>query len=84
MGASALTAQAADTAPPADPQGCHGYWTVQYKQSQGDAGATGSAIGGVGNNSEGDKSGQAHSDLGRGQTLQQFLAEKCDGLGSQK
>ena len=32
MGASALSAQAA---PPAEPNGCTGYYTVEYKQAQG-------------------------------------------------
>jgi hypothetical protein len=70
-------------ADPASPdQGCHGFYTTQFKELVGDRGAQGSAIGGRGN-SDGDPSnGQAHSDLGRGQTLQAFLAEAC-GVGSQ-
>jgi hypothetical protein len=55
---------------PATPQGCHRYQTVLYKQLSGDP-AQGPAI-----------VGQTQSDLGRGGTLQAFLAEVC-GLGSQ-
>jgi hypothetical protein len=76
MSASALTAQAADNYPPAEPQGCHGAATVAYKQAVKDAGGQGSAIGGLGN-SDGTLNGQAHSALGRGLTLQQFLKEAC-------
>jgi hypothetical protein len=68
--------------PSAQPNGCHGAATVAFKQATGDSGAQGSAIGGRGN-SDGDKTnGQAHSELGRGQTLQAFLAAEC-GVGSQ-
>ena len=37
MGASALTAHAADNVPPAEPKGCHGAATVAYKQYIGNA-----------------------------------------------
>jgi hypothetical protein len=80
MGALALPAQA--NVPPAQPQGCHGAATVAYKQAVNDAGGQGSAIGGKGNSDENPYNGQAHSAVGRGQTLQQFLAEQC-GLGSE-
>ena len=63
-------------------KGCHGFHTTQFKELVGDRGAQGDAIGGRGN-SDGDSSdGQAHSALGRGQTLQAFLAAAC-GVGSQ-
>jgi uncharacterized membrane protein len=81
MGAFALPAQAADNVPPAEPQGCHGYWTVQYKKAVQDAGGQGSAIGGKGKSDGDPTNGQAHSAVGRGQTLQQFLAQQC-GVGS--
>jgi hypothetical protein len=58
------------TPPPATPQGCHGYQTVFFKQLTGDP-AQGPAI-----------VLQTQSVLGRGKTLQQFLATVC-GLGSQ-
>jgi hypothetical protein len=57
------------TPPPADPQGCHGAATVAYKQATGDP-QQGAAI-----------RAQAHSDAGRGATLQAFLAAEC-GVGS--
>jgi hypothetical protein len=57
------------TPPPADPQGCHGAATVAYKQATGDP-QQGAAI-----------REQAHSDAGRGATLQAFLAAEC-GVGS--
>jgi hypothetical protein len=82
MGAFALPAFAADNVPPASPQGCHGYWTVKYKQAVNDAGGQGSAIGGKGNSDGNPDNGQAHSALGRGETLQEFLAAQC-GVGSQ-
>jgi hypothetical protein len=80
MGAAALPAQAA--VPPAEPQGCHGAATVAYKQAVNDAGGQGSAIGGKGKSDGDTLNGQAHSALGRGETLQQFLADQC-GLGSE-
>jgi hypothetical protein len=83
MGAFALPAQAADNVPPANPNGCHGAATVAYKQAVNDAGGQGSAIGGKGNSDGNPFNGQAHSAVGRGQTLQEFLADQC-GLGSQK
>jgi len=75
-------AMAADNVPPAEPNGCHGAATVAYKQATGDAGGQGSAIGGRGNSDGDATNGQAHSELGRGQTLQEFLAANC-GVGSQ-
>jgi hypothetical protein len=65
-------------ADPASPEnGCHGFYTTQFKELTGDRGAQGTAIGGRGN-SDGDPSnGQAHSDAGRGATLQAFKAEFC-------
>jgi hypothetical protein len=65
-------------ADPASPEnGCHGFYTTQFKELTGDRGAQGTAIGGRGN-SDGDPSnGQAHSEAGRGATLQAFLAEFC-------
>jgi hypothetical protein len=65
-------------ADPASPEhGCHGFHTTQFKEATGDRGAQGTAIGGRGN-SDGDRTnGQAHSEAGRGATLQAFLAEFC-------
>jgi len=65
-------------ADPTSPEnGCHGFYTTQFKQLTGDRGAQGSAIGGLGNSDGDPTNGQAHSELGRGATLQQFLAEAC-------
>jgi hypothetical protein len=66
-------------ADPASPDhGCHGYYTTQAKEASGDRGVQGTAIGGRGN-SDGDSSnGQAHSEAGRGATLQDFLDQFCD------
>jgi hypothetical protein len=58
------------TPPPATPQGCHGFQTVLFKQLTGDP-AQGPAI-----------VLQTRSALGRGGTLQAFLAAVC-GVGSQ-
>ena len=63
--------------------GCHGFYTTQYKETVGDRGAQGQAIGGKGNSDGNPTDGQAHSAVGRGQTLQEFLAASC-GVGSQK
>jgi hypothetical protein len=68
--------------PPAEPQGCHGAATVEYKQLTEDAGGQGSAIGGRGNSDGDADNGQAHSAAGRGATLQAFLAAECE-VGSQ-
>lgn len=57
------------TPPPAEPNGCHGAATVAYKQATGDP-QQGAAI-----------RAQAHSEAGRGATLQAFLAAEC-GVGS--
>ena len=70
-------------ADPSSPEnGCHGYYTTQYKESVGDRGGQGSAIGGNGNSDGDPANGQAHSADGRGATLQAFLAASC-GVGSQ-
>jgi hypothetical protein len=58
------------TPPAATPQGCHGFETVFFKQLTGDP-AQGPAI-----------VLQTQSALGRGGTLQAFLAAVC-GVGSQ-
>jgi hypothetical protein len=64
-------------ADPASPEhGCHGYYTTQAKAG-GDRGVQGTAIGGQGNSDGDPTNGQAHSDAGRGATLQAFLAEFC-------
>jgi hypothetical protein len=55
--------------PPAEPQGCHGAATVAYKQATNDPGGQGSAIGGQGNSDDNPFNGQAHSAVGRGETL---------------
>ena len=81
LGSTLGPAFAQGTPPSADPNGCHGAATVAYKVATNDPGGQGSAIGGRGN-SDGDKTnGQAHSEAGRGQTLQEFLAAEC-GVGS--
>jgi hypothetical protein len=70
-------------ADPSSPDnGCHGYYTTLYKEQVGDRGGQGSAIGGNGNSDGDPTNGQAHSTLGRGETLQEFLAANC-GVGSQ-
>jgi hypothetical protein len=58
------------TPPPAKPKGCHGFETVLFKQLTSDP-AQGPEI-----------VLQTQSELGRGGTLQAFLASVC-GLGSQ-
>ena len=79
---SALAVAAAGAAPatadPASPEhGCHGFYTTQAKELSGDRGVQGSAIGGRGNSDGDPANGQAHSEAGRGATLQAFLAEFC-------
>jgi hypothetical protein len=70
-------------ADPSSPEnGCHGYYTTQYKESVGDRGGQGSAIGGRGNSDANPANGQAHSADGRGVAVQEFLAATCD-VGSQ-
>jgi hypothetical protein len=68
--------------PSSSENGCHGYYTTQYKELVGDRGGQGSAIGGNGNSDGDPTNGQAHSAAGRGETLQAFLAANC-GVGSQ-
>ena len=80
----ALALSASALADPSSPDnGCHGYYTTQYKESVGDRGGQGEAIGGRGNSDGNPDNGQAHSVAGRGETLQAFLASAC-GVGSQK
>lgn len=79
--ALALSASALADPSSAD-KGCHGFHTTQAKDLAGDRGAQGEAIGGRGNSDGNPSDGQAHSALGRGQTLQAFLATAC-GVGSQ-
>ena len=73
-------ASAALADPSSDENGCHGYYTTQAKAA--DRGAQGSAIGGKGNSDGDPTNGQAHSEAGRGDTLQAFLAATC-GVGSE-
>jgi hypothetical protein len=61
----AATVTAQGNVPTAEPQGCHGAATLAYKQAVG----TPSQAAGI--------LAQAHSEIGRGETLQQFLAEEC-------
>ena len=68
--------------PSSEDKGCHGYYTTLYKQQQLDRGAQGTAIGGKGNSDGDPTDGQAHSEDGRGATLQAFLDEFC-GVGSE-
>jgi hypothetical protein len=78
-----LTLAASALADPSSPDnGCHGYYTTLYKTLVGDRGAQGTAIGGRGNSDGDPANGQAHSAVGRGETLQEFLAVNC-GVGSQ-
>jgi hypothetical protein len=78
-----LAFAAAAVADPSSPEnGCHGYYTTLAKDLSGDRGVQGSAIGGKGNSDDDPANGQAHSALGRGATLQAFLAANCD-VGSQ-
>ncbi len=63
-------------------KGCHGYHTTLYKELVGDRGGQGDAIGGRGSSDGDPTNGQAHSLVGRGATLQEFLAALC-GVGSQ-
>jgi hypothetical protein len=78
----ALSATAlADPSSPVD-NGCHGYWTTAAKPDD-HRGVQGSAIGGNGNSDDNPANGQAHSELGRGGTLQAFLGSTCS-VGSQK
>ena len=74
VGISAAPA-AADPASP--DQGCHGFYTTLAKQLSGDRGIQGTAIGGRGNSDGDPANGQAHSEAGRGATLQDFLATVC-------
>ena len=83
VAALVLALSATALADPSSPDnGCHGYYTTQYKEQVGDRGGQGSAIGGKGNSDGDPTNGQAHSTAGRGETLQAFLAANC-GVGSQ-
>jgi hypothetical protein len=65
-------------ADPASPErGCHGFYTTQAKELSGARGVQGTAIGGRGNSDGNPTNGQAHSEAGRGATLQAFLATFC-------
>jgi hypothetical protein len=75
VGAIGAAPAAADPSSPE--QGCHGFYTTQAKELSGDRGVQGTAIGGRGNSDGDSANGQAHSDAGRGATLQAFLAEFC-------
>jgi hypothetical protein len=79
---SALAVGAIGAAPaaadPSSPEkGCHGFYTTQAKELSGDRGVQGTAIGGRGSSDGDATNGQAHSEAGRGATLQAFLAEFC-------
>jgi hypothetical protein len=81
VAAIVLVLSANALADPSSPEnGCHGYWTTQAKSA--DRGAQGTAIGGKGNSDGDPTNGQAHSEAGRGETLQAFLASACQ-VGSQ-
>jgi hypothetical protein len=67
--------------PSADSPGCHGAATTQAKGE--DRGVQGSAIGGLGNSDGNATNGQAHSDPGRGELVQEFLGSEC-GVGSER
>jgi len=57
------------TPPPATPEGCHGYYTVLYKQLTGDPSQAPGIV------------PQTQSPKGMGETLQAFLGAAC-GVGS--
>jgi hypothetical protein len=61
----AATAAGQGNVPDAQPQGCHGAATLAYKQSVGSPSQADGIL------------AQAHSEIGRGETLQQFLAAEC-------
>ena len=61
----AATAAAQGNVPAAEPEGCHGAATLAYKQAVGSPSQAAGIL------------AQAHSELGRGETLQLFLAEAC-------
>jgi hypothetical protein len=61
----AATVAAQGNVPAAEPQGCHGAATLAYKQAVGSPSQAAGIL------------AQAHSDIGRGETLQLFLAEAC-------
>jgi hypothetical protein len=67
--------------PGADSPGCHGAATTEAKGA--DRGVQGSAIGGLGNSDGDAANGQAHSDPGRGELVQDFLGTEC-GVGSER
>ena len=71
-----LTSTSAVADPASPEHGCHGFYTTQAKAG-GDRGIQGSAIGGLGNSDGDPTNGQAHSEDGRGATLQAFLASAC-------
>jgi len=71
-----LTSTSVSADPASPDHGCHGFYTTQAK-ADGDRGIQGSAIGGLGNSDGDATNGQAHSEAGRGATLQAFLAETC-------
>jgi hypothetical protein len=75
-------ASVASADPKSDENGCHGFHTTAFKVANNDRGAQGWAIGGLGNSDGDPTNGQAHSEAGRGATLQEFLATVC-GVGSQ-
>lgn len=75
VGAIGAAPAAADPSSPEN--GCHGFYTTQAKELSGDRGVQGTAIGGRGNSDGNAADGQAHSEAGRGATLQAFLAEFC-------
>jgi hypothetical protein len=78
-----LVLSASALADPSSPEnGCHGYYTTLAKDLAGDRGTQGTQIGGRGNSDGDPANGQAHSEAGRGETLQEFLADFCD-VGSQ-
>ena len=58
------------TPPPATPEGCHGYYTVLFKQLTGDPSQAPGIV------------PQTQSPEGRGGPLQEFLGDAC-GIGSQ-
>jgi hypothetical protein len=61
----AATAAAQGNVPTAEPRGCHGAATLAYKQAVGSPSQAAGIL------------AQAHSEVGRGETLQLFLAEEC-------
>lgn len=74
---AAVGAAPAGADPVSPENGRHGFYTTEAKHLSGDRGIQGTAIGGRGDSDGDPTNGQAHSEAGRGATLQAFLAAFC-------